>query len=110
MRLLFDENLSERLVDQLADLFPNSLHVRGLGRGGAPHRVFWALAIQHACLLVTGDEDFLHLSTRYGSPPKVVWVAGLNRPTEQVAALLRAQRAGIARLVADDEATFLILA
>jgi len=28
MKLLFDENLSPRLVVLLADLFPNSIHVR----------------------------------------------------------------------------------
>lgn len=31
MKLLFDENLSPRLVILLADLFPNSVHVRDMG-------------------------------------------------------------------------------
>lgn len=38
MRLLVDENLSEALVVMLAPLFPNSLHVRLLGLGGAGDR------------------------------------------------------------------------
>src|SRR6266508_3645320 len=109
MRLLFDENLSERLVVQLSDCFPDSLHVRSLGKGAAPDRVVWNLATEHGCVLVTRDEDFLHLSTRYGSPPKVVWISGLNRPTEQVVALLRSQQVSIERFAEHEDATFLIL-
>jgi predicted nuclease of predicted toxin-antitoxin system len=35
IRLLFDEPLSERLCELLADIFPESLHVRVLGQRGA---------------------------------------------------------------------------
>ena len=31
MKLLFDENLSHKLVRLLADLFPDSIHVRDVG-------------------------------------------------------------------------------
>ncbi len=31
MKLLFDENLSHKLVRRLADLFPDSVHVRDAG-------------------------------------------------------------------------------
>ncbi|MGH8574341.1 MAG: DUF5615 family PIN-like protein [Gammaproteobacteria bacterium] len=31
MRLLFDENLSFRLVRELADVYPDSVHVRDVG-------------------------------------------------------------------------------
>ncbi len=31
MKLLFDENLSHKLVWLLADLFPDSIHVRDVG-------------------------------------------------------------------------------
>ncbi len=36
MTLLFDENLSFRLVEQLLDLYPNSLHVRNARLTGRP--------------------------------------------------------------------------
>lgn len=35
MRLLYDENLSERLVTLLDDAYPGSAHVRPLGLAGA---------------------------------------------------------------------------
>ncbi len=31
MKLLFDQNLSPKLVDRLADLFPGSCHVQSAG-------------------------------------------------------------------------------
>lgn len=73
-RLLLDENLSERLLPLLIDLFPGSTHVRGLGRGGAPDTSVWEMARGGGYLLVTRDEDFVGMSVLRGSPPKVVWL------------------------------------
>ena len=44
MRLLFDEQLSEELIVLLQDVFPDSLHVRQLGVGGAADQRVWQLA------------------------------------------------------------------
>lgn len=35
MKLLFDQNLSPKLVKRLADVFPSSSHVQSLGLDGA---------------------------------------------------------------------------
>ncbi|MDJ1168194.1 DUF5615 family PIN-like protein [Roseofilum sp. BLCC_M154] len=43
--LLFDQNLSPRLVDRLADIYPNSMHVDRLGLGSVPDRQVWDYAI-----------------------------------------------------------------
>ena len=43
MKLLFDENLSHKLVRQLADLFPDSVHVRDVGLKAADDPVVWDL-------------------------------------------------------------------
>jgi len=56
VRLLFDEQLSEELVTALEDLFPDSLHVRLLGKGGAADPIIWQLAREHGCVLVTKDD------------------------------------------------------
>ena len=62
-RLFFDEPLSEALCRTLADIFPGSLHIRLLGRGGATDATVWELARQHGCLVVSKDEDFHRLHT-----------------------------------------------
>jgi predicted nuclease of predicted toxin-antitoxin system len=41
MRLLFDQNLSHRLVSDLEDLSPNSAHVRLLGLSEADDLTIW---------------------------------------------------------------------
>jgi predicted nuclease of predicted toxin-antitoxin system len=74
VRLLFDEQLSEELVLILSDLFPDSLHIRLLGAGGAGDPIVWKLARDHGCVLVTKDEDFHRMSVLRGAPPKVIWL------------------------------------
>jgi predicted nuclease of predicted toxin-antitoxin system len=44
MKLLFDENLSYKLVSLLADLFPDSLHVRDAGLKAADDHLVWQYA------------------------------------------------------------------
>ena len=109
MRLLFDEQLSEELVSLLADLFPDSLHVRLLGAGGAADPVVWQLARDHGCLLVTKDEDFHRLSVLRGAPPKVVWLRVGNCTTHDIAELLRNRAGDLRTFEAHGEATFLEL-
>jgi predicted nuclease of predicted toxin-antitoxin system len=86
-----DEQLSEELIPLLADLFPGSLHVRLLGAGGAADPIVWQIALEHACLLVTKDEDFHRLSLLRGAPPKVVWLRTGNATTGDIARLLRSR-------------------
>lgn len=47
MKLLFDENLSPKLVANLSDVFPDSAHVSRLGLGSASDREVWEYARQH---------------------------------------------------------------
>jgi predicted nuclease of predicted toxin-antitoxin system len=44
MKLLFDHNLSPRLVNRLADLFPESTHIYMLGLEQADDREVWLYA------------------------------------------------------------------
>lgn len=109
MRLLFDEQLSEVLCDQLRDVFPDSVHVRQLAGTAISDERVWALALERGCVVVTKDEDFHRLSVLRGAPPKVVWVRLGNCATVDVARLLRDHRDDLAAFVQQDEATFLAL-
>jgi predicted nuclease of predicted toxin-antitoxin system len=109
VRLLFDEQLSEELISALRDLFPDSLHVRTLGKGGATDPNIWELAREHGCVLVTKDEDFHRLSVLRGTPPKVVWLRVGNCATADLAALLRDHAREIQEFEAQTEVTFLEL-
>jgi len=109
VRLLFDEQLSEELLVLSRDIFPDSLHVRDLGAGGAPDTTVWQLAREHDCVLVTKDEDFHRLSVLRGAPPKVVWLRLGNCTTGAVAHVLRHHVADIQRFAEQTEVTFLEL-
>lgn len=89
MKLLFDENLSFKLCQRLADIFPNSSHVRLARMDRATDREIWEYAKAHGFVLVSMDSDFADLATFYGAPPRVIWLRCGNRPTADIEKLLR---------------------
>ncbi len=66
MKLLFDENLSYRLVRLVNDLFPGSEQVRRLGLLGQTDQAIWIYARQHSYCIVTQDDDYAELSILHG--------------------------------------------
>jgi predicted nuclease of predicted toxin-antitoxin system len=89
MKLLLDQNLSPRLVSQLSDLYPGSLHVANVGLDRALDKNVWNYAQQHDCIIVTKDVDFSELSVLLGFPPKVVWMRRGNCSTKDIETILR---------------------
>jgi predicted nuclease of predicted toxin-antitoxin system len=107
MKLLFDQNLSPRLVTRLADSFPDASHVEPLGLSRAPDPIVWAYARAHGYIIVTKDSDFNDFSVVRGFPPKVIWIRVGNCTTAAIAGLLRQHRAAITAFAADTEAASL---
>lgn len=89
MKLLFDQNLSPRLVNRLTDLYPDSQHVSFLSLDRADDRAVWEYANQNDFIVVTRDSDFSELSILRGFPPKVIWVRRGNCSTNQIEEILR---------------------
>ena len=89
MKLLFDENLSPALPHRVADLFPNSVHVRDVGMKATIDPIVWGYAKDNNFMIVLKDADMHDLSLVLGAPPKVVWVRLGNCSTRQVEELLR---------------------
>jgi predicted nuclease of predicted toxin-antitoxin system len=89
VKLLFDHNLSPRLVDRLADLFPHASHVSLIGLDQASDREVWDYAGANDFAIVSKDSDFDDLSLLRGFPPKVVWLRIGNCTTHQIEAILR---------------------
>ena len=89
MKLLFDQNLSPKLVVKLADLFPGSSHVEDVGFGSTDDRSVWEYALNHDFIIVTKDSDYNDLSVIHGFPPYVVWMRCGNCTTENIADMIR---------------------
>lgn len=109
MKLLFDENLSPRLVSLLSDLFPNSVHVREIGLKSADDPVVWNYATEHGLIICSKDSDMHQRSFIFGHPPKVVWVRLGNCTTSEVEKLLRSRFSAIENFIVDSYSSFLAL-
>lgn len=109
MKLLFDENLSPKLVKLLGELFPDSVHVRDVGLNSADDVVVWKYAQDHSLTICSKDSDMHQRSFVFGFPPKVVWVRLGNCSTSDVEELLRIHFTAIEAFIADDYASFLTL-
>ena len=109
MKLLIDENLSPKLVQLLADIFPNSTHVREVGLQAADDPVVWAYARDNSFILLSKDADMHQRSFVFGHPPKVIWVRLGNCSTADVERLLRLYIAEINSFDQDLYASFLSL-
>ncbi len=109
MRLLFDENLSPRLVGLLAVEFPGSEHVRNVGLAAASDPTIWSFAAAQNLAIVSKDSDFQHRALLLGQPPKVVWVRLGNCSTAAVAALLRVRQGDLLAFEADPISSLLAL-
>ena len=81
--LLFDQNVSPRLVERLSDLYPESIHVSTIGLGAALDIEIRQYAFDHGCMIVTKDADFSELGLVKGFPPRSFGFAeGTVRPKQ----------------------------
>ncbi len=111
MRLLFNANLSPKLVGRLAELFPESVHVfeTGLARHTSDQTI-WNFAREDGFAIVTADSDFLALADERGAPPKVVRLENCNYRTAQVEELLRRNAVRITDLELSTRAVLILRA
>jgi predicted nuclease of predicted toxin-antitoxin system len=109
VKLLFDHNLSPRLIKSLADIYPDSDHVYPLGLDQAPDQEIWEYARRESFLIVTKDADFGDLCMLLGFPPKVIWVRRGNCQTSAIETMLRHHRTDIEALDKDEATGVLTL-
>jgi predicted nuclease of predicted toxin-antitoxin system len=109
VRLLFDHNLSQRLIRQLEDLFPDASHVALVGLERASDDDIWQHARQNGCIIVTKDSDFRDLSVLRGFPPMVIWLRIGNCSTSEIERLVRRSHATIAAFESESATGLLTL-
>jgi predicted nuclease of predicted toxin-antitoxin system len=109
VKLLFDENLSRRLVARLTDLFPESSHIVLEGLAHNPDIVVWEYAKARGFAIVAAAADFYELSTTFGPPPKVIWLRRCDYPTGIAEGLIRNQAVRIAEFLLNEDQGVLVL-
>ena len=91
MKLLFDNNISCKLVKRLSDISPNCLHVTHTSLPKpAGDLDIWNWARQNDNTIVTFDEDFEQIEILNGFPPKVILLRFGNTPTVKPEQIVRA--------------------
>jgi len=109
MKLLFDENLSFKLCQSIADIFPESNHVRLLGLSKADDRDVWDYAKTNGFAIVSEDSDFAERSVLESNPPKIIWIRIGNCSTAEIEVLLRSANQMIRNFIENDKETCLLL-
>lgn len=109
MKLLFDENLSSRLVQKLAFEYPESNHVRNVGLKGKTDEQIWTFAKEQGFTIVSKDTDFRERSFVEGAPPRIIWLDVGNAGTEEIAVLMQNERQRIDKFNSQAESSLLIL-
>jgi len=88
IKLLFDQNISFRIVGKLSELFPEAKQVRQLGLENATDIEIWSYAKKYNLTIVTFDSDFCDISNLKGFPPKIIWLRFGNTNTDKLAEIL----------------------
>nr|WP_275994371.1 DUF5615 family PIN-like protein [Argonema antarcticum] len=84
-----DENLSDRIIHRIIDLYPDSAHVKTLALTNTDDSVIWEYAKANDFVIVSKDSDFHQRSLLYGHPPKFIYLRIGNSPTPVIVQILR---------------------
>lgn len=103
MKLLFDQNISFRIIKRIESDFPEANQVRALGLENKSDREIWQYAKANAFAIVTFDADFYDMTVLHGHPPKIIWIRTGNTTTLFLAELLSRNKGVIAKFLSSPE-------
>jgi predicted nuclease of predicted toxin-antitoxin system len=87
-KLLFDQNLSFKLIEYIKEIFPESTHVSFIKLDTSEDLVLWQYAKDNGYHIVTKDIDFNDINILYGFPPKIIRINIGNTSTKMILKLL----------------------
>jgi predicted nuclease of predicted toxin-antitoxin system len=88
LNLLFDQNISPRILKILPQQFPDCQQVRFVGLGDSSDFEIFQFSRENDFAIVTFDSDFVDLNAMHGSPPKIVYLNTGNLTTKNISELL----------------------
>ena len=92
MKLLFDQNISFRIISKIKNDFPEAKQVRQLGIENYSDVEIWKFAKEMNYTIVTFDGDFYDLSHFKGLPPKIIWLRFGNTKTDFIATIINSRQ------------------
>ena len=88
MNLLFDQNISPKILKKLPSEFSNCQQVRFVGLEDSSDFEIFQFAKNKGFAVVTFDSDFIDLNTLHGTPPKIVYLNTGNLTTKNISKIL----------------------
>jgi predicted nuclease of predicted toxin-antitoxin system len=89
MKILIDQNISQRIVPLLAPKFDILDHILQLGLTDAEdYEIFMYARANGYQAVITADDDFVKLINQFSQPPKVIWIRTGNCSTKVLSGLL----------------------
>lgn len=109
MKLLFDQNLSHKLVDRVLADFPDSTHVTAVGLDTATDQQVWEFARAHGYAIISKDSDFRQLAFLHGPPPKVIWLRVGNVSTARLLEVIVEHRDDVLDFARTEDGALLVI-
>ena len=110
MRLLFDQNISFRIIKKIEDIFPDSEQTLRLNLDKTSDLEIWEYAKRNNFCIVTFDSDFIDISVLKGTPPKIILLRTGNTTTNSIAEIIKLNHVIIKEFLTSIEVAYLILA
>jgi predicted nuclease of predicted toxin-antitoxin system len=103
MKILVDQNISFRIIQKVASVFPEITHVKSLDLiNASDYRIFTTAKQASFHAIMTQDEDFYSLLLEHGAPPKVIWLKTGNCSTSFLAEVVLRNAQAIRQFIEDD--------
>lgn len=103
MKLLFDQNISFRIISKIETNFPLARQVRQIGIENHSDIEIWKYAKDNEYTIVSFDGDFFDLSNFKGHPPKIIWLRFGNTKTDFLAEIFNSRKSIIIDFINADE-------
>ena len=103
MKLLFDQNISYRIISKLPEFFSDCKQVSSVGLENTGDIDIWQFAHDNDYVIVTFDSDFYDISLISGSPPKIIWLRTGNLTTIEIVKVLVGNLESISDFVSNPE-------
>ena len=106
-KLLFDNNISHRVLPRIAKLFTDSTHVMLEELDESSDLEVWEFAKANNYTIVTKDSDFNDLAIFKGIPPKVIWLKIGNCKVIEIEKILKEYEHTIKVFLNEEESAIL---
>ena len=103
MKLLFDQNISHRILKKLPIIYSGSSHVKTEGLINSTDIEIWEYAKLNQYIIVTQDSDFNDIYLLKGFPPKILWFQTGNLRTEELALILVIQQSNLIDFIGNND-------